>query len=92
MELEFNINGQIFYVQEYRDGWGWWNAKTESDGFFSTALEAQQDAINHQQKIEAKRAKLEEETEEHRLQLIDEGKYFNPKGGNPDKWKEENGY
>ena len=49
-EYEFTINGQLFYVNLYKEGWAWWNAKTEMRDFTDTPLEALQNAIDYVQK------------------------------------------
>lgn len=46
MTKEFTINGEEFWIDEFNAGWSWSGNVHESEDFFPTAAEAQQDCLD----------------------------------------------
>jgi hypothetical protein len=50
--MQFTLNNTQYYIEEFDDGFAWFNDDAEAESCFPTALEAQQDAIRHEMERE----------------------------------------
>lgn len=66
-DYQYEINGQLFYVNPYSQGWAWWSAYSEMEGYAASPLEALQNAINHVKKQIDDKREAEEQAESDRL-------------------------
>lgn len=52
MTLRFTVNHTRYDIEEAQFGWVWMSGRNESELVFATACEAQQDAIDTEQRLE----------------------------------------
>ncbi len=45
--FQFTLNETSYWIDLFKDGYAWTNGRYESNSFFTTILEAQQDALIH---------------------------------------------
>jgi hypothetical protein len=70
--LQFTINGEQFWIDEFDDGFAWKSNRSEGD-CFPTQAEAQQDAMRHVRERDAQERKADEDDSYHN----EVSKFFN---------------